>query len=95
MGALVLAGGAAGKRFALPNARILIHQRMGGYEGQASDIEIHAREVINLRQQLDQILAKHTGQPVEKVREDTDRDYFMTAEEAKAYGLIDDVITHR
>ena len=95
MGALVLAGGAAGKRFALPNARILIHQLMGGYEGQASDIEIHAREVINLRQQLDEILAKHTGQPVEKVREDTDRDYFMTAEEAKAYGLIDDVITHR
>ena len=95
MGALILAGGAKGKRFALPNAKILIHQLIGGFEGQAADIEIHAREVIQVRQTLDEILALHTGQPVEKVREDTERDYFMTAEEAKAYGLIDDVITHR
>ena len=95
MGALLLAGGAAGKRFALPNAKILIHQLSGGFEGQATDIEIHAREVINIRQRLDEIIASHTGQPVEKVRVDTERDYFMTAEEAKAYGILDDVIAHR
>jgi ATP-dependent Clp protease protease subunit len=95
MGALILAGGAKGKRFALPNAKILIHQTSGGFEGQATDIEIHAKEVINTRQVLDEILAKHTGQPHEKVRQDTDRDYFMTAEEAKAYGIIDSVIEHR
>ncbi len=95
MGALLLAGGAKGKRFALPNARVLIHQLMGGYEGQATDIEIHAKEVINLRQRLDEILAAHTGQPYEKVRQDTERDYFMTAVEAKEYGIIDDVIAHR
>jgi len=95
MGALILAGGAAGKRFALPNAKILIHQLMGGFEGQAADIEIHAREVIQVRQRLDEILAEHTGQPVEKVSKDTDRDYFMTADEAKEYGIIDDVISHR
>ena len=95
MGALLLAGGAKGKRFALPNARILIHQVAGGYEGQATDIEIHAREVLNLRQRLDEIIAEHTGQPVERVRQDTERDYFMSAEEAKTYGIIDDVIAHR
>jgi len=95
MGALLLAGGAKGKRFALPNARILIHQIMGGYEGQATDIEIHAREVLNLRQRLDEILAEHTGQAVEKVRQDTERDNFMSAAEAQAYGIIDDVIAHR
>ena len=95
MGALLLAGGAKGKRFALPNARILIHQLMGGYEGQATDIEIHAKEVLNLRQRLDEILADHTGQPFEKVRQDTERDYFMTAAEGKEYGIIDDVIAHR
>ena len=95
MGALILAGGAKGKRFALPNAKILIHQLAGGFEGQAADIEIHAREVIQVRQTLDEILSKHTGQPVEKVSKDTDRDYFMTALEAKEYGLIDDVISHR
>ncbi len=95
MGALLLAGGAKGKRFALPNAKILIHQMSGGFEGQATDIEIHASEIINMRQRLDEILAEHTGQPVEKVREDTERDYFMTAEQAKAYGIIDDVIAHR
>jgi ATP-dependent Clp protease protease subunit len=95
MGAIILAGGAAGKRFALPNAKILIHQLMGGFEGQAADIEIHAREVIQVRQRLDEILAQHTGQSVEKVSKDTDRDYFMTALEGKDYGIIDDVISHR
>jgi ATP-dependent Clp protease, protease subunit len=95
MGALILAGGAPGKRFALPNAKILIHQLIGGFEGQAADIEIHAREVIQVRQRLDEILSQHTGQTVEKVSTDTDRDYFMTAQEAKEYGIIDDVISHR
>jgi ATP-dependent Clp protease protease subunit len=95
MGALLLAGGAKGKRFALPNSKILIHQAAGGFEGQAADIEIHAREVINMRARLDEILAHHTGQPVEKVHQDTDRDYFMSAAEAKEYGIIDDVISHR
>ena len=95
MGALILAGGAKGKRFALPNAKILIHQLIGGFEGQAADIEIHAREVIQVRKTLDEILAKHAGQTVEKVSKDTDRDYFMTADEAKEYGIIDDVISHR
>jgi ATP-dependent Clp protease protease subunit len=95
MGALLLAGGAKGKRFALPNARILIHQLMGGYEGQATDIEIHAKEVLSLRKRLDEILAEHTGQPYDKVRQDTERDYFMTAADGKDYGIIDDVIAHR
>jgi len=95
MGAIILAGGAPKKRFALPNAKILIHQLMGGFEGQAADIEIHAREVIQVRQRLDEILADHTGQSVEKVSKDTDRDYFMTAQEAQGYGIIDDVISHR
>ena len=95
MGALILAGGTKGKRYALPNAKILIHQLLGGFEGQAADIEIHAREVINVRKSLDEILAKHTGQTVEKVSSDTDRDFFMTADEAKAYGIIDSVIVHR
>ncbi len=95
MGALLLAGGAKGKRFALPNARILIHQVAGGYEGQATDIEIHAREVLNLRKRLDEIIADHTGQEIDKVRSDTERDYFMSAAEAREYGIIDDVIDHR
>jgi ATP-dependent Clp protease protease subunit len=95
MGALLLAGGAKGKRFALPNARILIHQVAGGYEGQATDVEIHAREVLNLRKRLDEIIADHTGQEIDKVRADTERDYFMSAAEAKDYGIIDDVISHR
>ncbi len=95
MGALLLAGGAKGKRFALPNARVLIHQVAGGYEGQATDIEIHAREVLNLRQRLDEIIAEHTGREVAQVRLDTERDYFMSAEEAKTYGIIDSVIAHR
>jgi ATP-dependent Clp protease protease subunit len=95
MGALLLAGGAKAKRFALPNARVLIHQVAGGYEGQATDIEIHAREVLNLRKRLDEIIADHTGQEIDKVRSDTERDYFMSAAEAKDYGIIDEVIAHR
>lgn len=95
MGALILAGGAKGKRFALPNAKILIHQLSGGFQGPAADIEIHAREALDLRKHLDEILASHTGQSIEKVSQDTDRDYFMTAGEAKEYGLIDDILAHR
>ncbi|MBK5224992.1 MAG: ATP-dependent Clp endopeptidase proteolytic subunit ClpP [Thermoleophilia bacterium] len=95
MGALILAGGAKGKRFALPNAKILIHQLSGGFQGPAADIEIHAREALDLRKHLDEILAFHTGQSFEKVSQDTDRDYFMTAEECKAYGIIDEVLAHR
>ena len=92
MGALLLAGGAAGKRMALPNAKILIHQVSSGFQGQATDIEIHAREIIDVRQRLDKILALHTGQDFEKVTRDTERDYFMSAEEATEYNLIDRVI---
>ena len=92
MGALLLLAGAKGKRFALPNARIMIHQPLGGAEGQATDIEIHAKEIIDVRRRLDEILAKHTKQDLEKVAKDTERDYFMSAEEAKAYNLIDRVI---
>jgi ATP-dependent Clp protease protease subunit len=95
MGALLLAGGAKGKRFALPNSKILIHQVSGGFEGPATDIEIHAREALSLRKRLDEILAKHTGQDLEKVERDTDRDYFMTSEEALAYGIVDKIIEHR
>jgi ATP-dependent Clp protease, protease subunit len=95
MGALLLAGGAKGKRTALPNSRVLIHQVWGGYQGQASDIEIHARETIALKRKLEEIMANHTGQDVEKVRTDMDRDYFMTSEEAQEYGIIDRVIVHR
>ena len=95
MGALLLAGGAAGKRMALPNSKILIHQVWGGYQGQASDIEIHAKETIALKRKLEEIMASHTGQEIEKVRHDMDRDYFMTSEEAREYGLIDRVIAHR
>lgn len=95
MGALILAGGTKGKRFALPNAKILIHQLSGGFQGPAADIEIHAKEALDLRKHLDEILAQHTGQTIEKVSQDTDRDYFMTAKEAKDYGLIDDILEHR
>ena len=86
MGALLLAGGAEGKRMALPNSKILIHQVWGGYQGQASDIEIHARETIALKRRLEEIMSEHTGQAIEKVRQDMDRDFFMTSEEAKEYG---------
>ena len=95
MGALLLAAGAKGKRYALPNSKILIHQVSGGFEGPATDIEIHAREALNLRRRLDEILAKHSGQDLKKVEHDTERDYFMTAEESLAYGIIDKVIEHR
>jgi ATP-dependent Clp protease protease subunit len=95
MGALLLAGGAKGKRMALPNAKILIHQVSAGFQGQATDIEIHAREIIDMRRKLDEIIARHTGQDLEKVKHDTDRDYFMSSEEAKEYGIIDTVIAHR
>ena len=94
MGALLLAGGAEKKRLALPNSKILIHQVSGGFSGQATDIEIHAKEIIDVRRRLDEILAKHTGQPFEKITNDTDRDYFMSAEEAKEYNLVDRVIEH-
>ena len=93
MGALLLSGGAAGKRMALPNAKILIHQVSSGFQGQATDIEIHAKEIIDIRQRLDHIIAKHTGQDYEKVRTDTERDYFMSSEEAQKYGIIDRVIS--
>jgi ATP-dependent Clp protease protease subunit len=94
MGALLLAGGSQDKRMALPNSKILIHQLSGGFEGQATDIEIHAKEIIDVRQRLDEIIAKHTGQALEKVAKDTERDYFMSAEEAKAYSIVDRVIEH-
>jgi ATP-dependent Clp protease protease subunit len=93
--AVLLAAGTKGKRFGLPHSRILIHQPSGGAEGQSVDIEIQAREILRMRRMLDEILATHTGQPVEKVSHDTDRDFIMTAEEAKAYGLIDDIIESR
>ena len=92
MGALLLAGGAKGKRMCLPNSRILIHQPSAGFEGQSTDIEIHAREILALRTKLDEIIAKHTNQPLEKIAKDTERDFFMTADEAKEYGIIDQVI---
>jgi ATP-dependent Clp protease protease subunit len=95
MGALLLAGGAPGKRMSLPNSKILIHQVSAGFQGQATDIEIHAREIIEMRTRLDLVYAKHTGQPIEKVSRDTERDYFMSADEAKEYGIIDAVIAHR
>ena len=95
MGALLLAAGAAGKRVTLPHSRILIHQPSGGFQGQATDIDIHAREVLSLRQRLNEILAHHTGQDVEKVALDTERDYFMSGDQAVQYGLVDKVISKR
>jgi len=95
MGAVLLAGGAAGKRFCLPHGRIMIHQPLGGYQGQASDIEIHAREILKVREQLNLILANHSGQPIERIQEDTERDNFMSGETAKEYGLIDTVLDKR
>ncbi len=93
MGALLLAAGSKGKRFALPHARILIHQPMGGFQGQATEVDIHAREILKIREQLNEMFAKHTGQPIEKIMQDTERDYFMSGSEAKSYGIIDEVIT--
>ena len=95
MGAFLLAGGARGKRFAVPNARIMIHQLSGGFQGQGTDIEIHAREALRLKSKLNEILSRHTGQPLERIEKDTDRDYFMGAGEAKEYGIIDEVIVHK
>ncbi len=95
MGALLLTAGTHGKRFALPNSRILIHQPMGGFQGQATDIDIHAQEILRMRNDLNKILAKHTGQNIRKIKKDTDRDYFMSAEEAKKYGIIDKVLEKR
>jgi ATP-dependent Clp protease protease subunit len=93
MGALLMAAGKKGKRFSLPHARVMIHQPWGGAQGTASDISIHAKEILKLKDDLNKILAKHTGQPLERIEKDTDRDFFMSAQEAKAYGLIDEVIT--
>jgi len=95
MAALLLAAGAEGKRYALPHSRIMIHQPLGGTQGQATDIDIHAKEILKMRDTLNNILFEHTGQPIEKVRKDTERDYFMTSEEAKEYGIVDKVITTR
>lgn len=95
MGAFLLNAGTAGKRFALPNSRVMIHQPLGGFQGQASDIDIHAREVLKIKAKMNEIMAKHSGQSIEKIEKDTDRDNFLDAEEAKAYGLIDHVVDHR
>jgi len=95
MGALLLGSGAKGKRFSLPHARIMIHQPLGGFQGQATDIEIHAREILKMKDTLNQIMANHTGQPLEKIHSDTDRDFFMSGEDAKQYGLIDEVIAKK
>ena len=95
MGAFLLAGGAAGKRFSVPNARIMIHQPMGGFQGQATDIDIQAKEILRLKAKLNDILARHTRQGIERIEKDTERDYFMGSGEAKEYGLIDDVIVHK
>lgn len=95
MGAFLLAAGAKGKRFALPNAKVMIHQPLGGMQGQATEIEIHAREILKTREQLNKILAERTGQPLEKIQQDTERDYYLSAAEAQTYGLVDQVIEKR
>jgi ATP-dependent Clp protease protease subunit len=95
MGALLLAAGAKGKRYALPHSRVMIHQPLGGMQGQATDIDIHAKEILKTRDTLNSILAKHTGQDLEKIRKDTERDFFMSSEEAKEYGIVDKIITTR
>lgn len=95
MGAVLMAAGTKGKRYALPNSRIMIHQPMGGFQGQATDIDIHAREILRMRQDLNKILAQHTGQKISRIQRDTERDFFMSATEAKTYGLIDKVLTRR
>ena len=95
MAAVLLAGGAVGKRTALPNARVLIHQPMGGAKGQATEIEIHAREILRMREELNKIISKHTGQPLSRIAADTERDFFMSAEQAKTYGIIDTVVVKR
>jgi ATP-dependent Clp protease protease subunit len=95
MGALLLTGGAKGKRYCLPHSRMMIHQPLGGFQGQASDIDIHAREILSIREKLNKILSDHTGQPIEKVQLDTDRDNFLSANDAVSYGLIDQVLSNR
>lgn len=95
MGALLLAGGSKNKRYCLPNARVMIHQPLGGVQGQASDIAIHAEETLKVRARLNEILAKHTGQPIEIIAKDTDRDYFMAAERARDYGIVDKILDYR
>ncbi|MDQ6992535.1 MAG: ATP-dependent Clp endopeptidase proteolytic subunit ClpP [Mariprofundus sp.] len=95
MGAHLLAAGTHGKRFSLPNSRIMIHQPLGGFQGQATDIEIHAREILSLKNRLNEMLARHTGQPLEKLADDVERDYFLTAEQACAYGIVDKVLANR
>ena len=95
MGAVLLAGGTQGKRFALPHSRVMIHQPLGGFQGQATDIEIHAKEILFIRERLNEILARHTGQPLDKISKDTDRDFFLSGEAAKEYGLIDEVRDRR
>ncbi|MCJ2375611.1 ATP-dependent Clp endopeptidase proteolytic subunit ClpP [Vibrio sp. ZSDZ34] len=95
MGAFLLAGGAPGKRFALPNSRVMIHQPLGGFQGQASDIQIHAQEILSIKEKLNNLLAEHTGQPMDIIERDTDRDNFMSAAQAAEYGIIDQVLTHR
>jgi ATP-dependent Clp protease protease subunit len=95
MAALLLAAGGRGKRFALPHARILIHQPLGGFQGQATDVDIQAREILRLREELNEIMARHTGQAIDRINRDTERDFYMSGDQAKEYGLIDDVITHR
>jgi ATP-dependent Clp protease protease subunit len=95
MGALLLTGGAKGKRYCLPHSRMMIHQPLGGFQGQASDIDIHAREILSIREKLNKILSDHTGQPIEKVQQDTDRDNFLSANDAVTYGLIDQVLSSR
>ncbi|MDD9893641.1 MAG: ATP-dependent Clp endopeptidase proteolytic subunit ClpP [Gammaproteobacteria bacterium] len=95
MGAVLLAGGEKGKRFALPHSRVMIHQPLGGFQGQASDIEIHAKEILYIRERLNQVLADHSGKPMDRIQQDTDRDNFMSATDAKEYGLIDEVLAKR
>jgi len=95
MGAFLLAAGEKGKRYTLPNSRVMIHQPLGGFQGQASDIEIHAKEILSLKARLNELLSRHTGQPVERVEQDTDRDNFLSAQEAVEYGLVDEVLTKR
>ena len=95
MGALLLSGGEKGKRYCLPHSRVMIHQPLGGFQGQATDIDIHAREILNARERLNAILVKHTGQPLEKIRHDTERDHFLSSDEARIYGLIDEVLVVR
>ena len=95
MGAFLLTAGAKGKRFALPNSRIMIHQPLGGFQGQATDIDIHAKEILKTRDRMNELMAKHTGQPIEKIKYDTERDYFLSADESKTYGLIDEVLAKK